>query len=85
MEENLNTNLINEVEETVMVEATNSIPDYKKGVITGLVIGGTALLGTIIYKKVVKPRLAAKHNQEDEIEEVIEAEVEETEESNVED
>lgn len=61
MEENLNNNLINEVDETV-VELTNSIVDYKKCAIAGAVVGTTALLGTILYKKVVKPKLLARRD-----------------------
>lgn len=72
MEENLNTNLVvNEVEGN-LTEVVEQLPNFKKGIITGLVIGGTALLGTIIYKKVVKPKLEVEEIQEDEVEEIIE-------------
>lgn len=71
MEEKLNEmvieNTINEVEENLTDEMIQSTTKHN-GVVTGLVIGGVALVGFAIYK-VIKARRNAKHNQEEEVEE----------------
>ena len=66
MEENLNEmvieNTINEVEENLADEIIQN-STKRNGVVTGLVIGGVALVGFTIYK-VIKARRNAKHEQE---------------------
>ena len=66
MEENLNEmvieNTINEVEENLTDEIIQN-STKRNGVVTGLVIGGVALVGFTIYK-VIKARRNAKHEQE---------------------
>ena len=66
MEENLNEmvieNTINEVEENLTDEIIQN-STKRNSVVTGLVIGGVALVGFTIYK-VIKARRNAKHEQE---------------------
>ena len=66
MEENLNEmvieNTINEVEENLTDEIIQN-STKRNGVVTGLVIGGVALVGFTIYK-VIKARRNVKHEQE---------------------
>ena len=66
MEENLNEmvieNTINEVEENLTDEIIQN-STKRNGVVTGLVIGGVALVGFTIYK-VIKARRNAKHENE---------------------
>ena len=66
MEENLNEmvieNTINEVEENLTDEIIQN-STKRNGVVTGLVIGGVALVGFTIYK-VIKARRNAKHERE---------------------
>ena len=66
MEENLNEmvieNTINEVEENLADEIIQN-STKRNSVVTGLVIGGVALVGFTIYK-VIKARRNAKHEQE---------------------
>lgn len=69
MEENTNL-IINEVEESIS-EVTKTKFNYKKGVIAGLVIGGTVLAGAAIYK-IVKPRLSKKDLDDNESKNVTE-------------
>ena len=78
MEENLNEmvieNTINEVEENLTDEIIQNSTKHNR-VVTGLVIGGVALVGFTIYK-VIKARRNAKHYQEVEEDEFIEEETE---------
>ena len=79
MEENLNEmvieNTINEVEENLTDEIIQNSTKHNR-VVTGLVIGGVALVGFTIYK-VIKARRNAKHEQEEvEEDEFIEEETE---------
>ena len=79
MEENLNEmvieNTINEVEENLTDEIIQNSTKHNR-VVTGLVIGGVALVGFTIYK-VIKARRNAKHYQEEvEEDEFIEEETE---------
>lgn len=56
MEENLNLNTMEEVNEICEGTITNN-SNTNKGLVITLGIGAAALLGTIVYKKVIKPRI----------------------------
>ena len=87
MEENLNEmvieNTINEVEENLTDEIIQN-STKRNGVVTGLVIGGVALVGFTIYK-VIKARRNAKHEQEVEEDEYFVDEATGTEDKDLED
>ena len=87
MEENLNEmvieNTINEVEENLTDEIIQN-STKRNSVVTGLVIGGVALVGFTIYK-VIKARRNAKHEQEVEEDEYFVDEATGTEDKDLED
>lgn len=87
MEENLNEmvieNTINEVEENLTDEIIQNSTKHNR-VVTGLVIGGVALVGFTIYK-VIKARRNAKHEQEVEEDEYFVDEATGTEDKDLED
>ena len=87
MEENLNElvieNTIKEDEENLTDEIIQNSTKHNR-VVTGLVIGGVALVGFTIYK-VIKARRNAKHEQEVEEDEYFVDEATGTEDKDLED